>query len=167
MAKAPTTRPPVPTLQEKILESAEITPTRPLRRAWNFIAGTIEGTLNGMARWTKTGLFLGAIGGMLVGPSYIFTGLLLGMAGAILLGATVGFLTGGYQRLKHGDQREAMQRNGRTPRGLVTQTLDRDRVSDMNAERIFQQSQELSYDQSAYWTSRVEAEPRGRGGRGW
>lgn len=167
MAKVPTTRPPAPTALEKLAESAEIRPTRPLRRAWDFTAGTVVGTLNGMARWTKTGLFLGAIGGMLVGPSYIFTGLLLGMAGAILLGATVGFLTGGYQRLKHGDQREAMQRNGRTPRGLVTQTLDRDRVSDMNAERIFQQSQELSYDQNTYWTSRVEAEPRGRNGRGW
>jgi hypothetical protein len=167
MAKAPTTRPPVPTIQEKILESAEITPTRPLRRAWNFIAGTIEGTLNGMARWTKRGLFLGAIGGMLVGPSYIFTGLLLGMAGAILLGSAVGFLTGGYQRLKQGDQREARQRQGRTSRGITVQTLNQDRISDMNAERIFQQNQELSYDQNAYWTSRVDSEPRGRGGRGW
>jgi hypothetical protein len=121
-----------------------------------------------MARWSKTGLWLGAIGGLLTGgASYIFTGLVLGALSAIALGAAVGFLTGGYHRLKQGDQREAVQRRGKPPRGLFAQTPDRDRISDANFERVFQQSQELAYDQKNYWTDRVEPEPRGRGGRGW
>jgi hypothetical protein len=150
-----------------------ITPTRPIRRAWDFFKGTVKGTLDGMARWTKPGMWLGILGGLAVGAGtgmtigYIVTGVLVGMFGAIALGGTIGLLTGGYRQMKYGDQKEAARNRGKSNGIFYQEAIDRDVIADKNFERAYQQSQELDYDRSTYWTDRVSSEPRSYSGRGW
>jgi hypothetical protein len=174
MATKPTAPPPAAPAANGLADSSvTITPTRPVRRAWDFFKGTVKGTLDGMARWAKLGMWFGIIGGIAVGAGtgmavgYVLTGILAGMLGAIALGGTLGMLTGGYRQVKYGDQQEAVRNRGKSNGIFYQEAIDRDAIADRRFERGFQQSQELDAAAENYWTNKVSSEPRGYGGRGF
>ena len=92
--------------------------TRPFRQAYNFIGGTISGTLDGMSLWGRRGIAIGAacslgywfmgagVAATLPFSGVMITGLGVGLLGGAVLGGAIGLVTGGIQGVIKGNDPE-------------------------------------------------------------
>ena len=149
----------------------------PFRVSYNFVVGTIGGTLDGMAQWGNRGFKVGLASGVIMGifgapaalASLTFLPMVLvccagGIAGGMALGATAGALTGGFTRASRMEAREAALARRRTQSGpsIVTNGDVIDRINDQNFDRQLQQNQENAENRSD-WRDRVSDRSEGFG----
>lgn len=150
---------------------------RPLRLTWAFVAGTLNGAVNGMAYLGKKGMWFGAGIGLLSAMAYggvigsVFLGGVVGLAGAAVLGGAIGAVIGGPRNVSRARRKEKyaddlaqrqMARAQRPAQG-VGPGVDYDDLSEArrkaaayNFERSQQQERENERDYDRYWQGREE-----------
>lgn len=155
-------------------------PVRPLRYTWKFIGGTIGAALDGMARYGRKGLMVGAGIGILATialggtTAFLLTPLFACAAGGFLLGAgggtLVGLLTGGmnavgreYRTTVYAEdlvQRKNIQTHAKPNRQDYREAYRRQQLQNSyTTQQVLERTNENTRDYNTYWQDR-EADRR-------